>query len=153
MTWNFFKEFIPGFQDSILVAVAPMMGIRRSTQIVGQHVYTLEEREKLLSYSDCIGLVSRKIEGFNEIPFSCTVPVGIDNLLIGSGKNVSTDDYLMYRTKAHCMVIGQAVGVASSLCVNKHISVNEIEIKELQRNLLNQNVYLGDKERLSKLEL
>ena len=153
MTWEFFKEFIPGFEKSSLIAVAPMMGIRRATQIVGKHVYTVPEREQLLEYDNVIGMTSRKIDGVNEIPFDCTVPQNIDNLLVGSGKIVSTDDLLMYRTKAHCMVIGQAVGTAAALAIKNKWNVDAINIKDLQKTLLDQGVFLGDKYRLKKLGL
>lgn len=151
--WRFLKKYIPGFENSNIVSVAPLLGVRRTTQIVGNHVYTLEDRESLPEYDDVIGMTSRKIDGINEIPYGCLVPKMIKNLLVGSGKCVSTDDYVMYRTKAHCMVIAQAAGTAAAICANKRWSVQDLDIKALQKILLKQGVYLGDEARLKKIGL
>ena len=151
--WRFFKEYIPGFENSVLIAVAPLLGIRRAAQIIGKRILTVQEREEERKYADVIGMYSRKTKNAREIPFFCTVPKNITNLLVGSGKSVSTDDFVMYRTKPHCMIIGQAVGVAAALCVKKKVANHNLDTNLLQFELLRQGVYLGEMERLQELGL
>ena len=51
------------------------------------------------------------------------------------------------------MVIGQAVGTAAALAIKNKWNVDAINIKDLQKTLLDQGVFLGDKYRLKKLGL
>jgi len=151
--WRFFKKYIPGIEKSVLIAVAPLLGIRRAAQIKGKRILTVEEREEEREYEDVIGLYSRKTLNAREIPYFCMVPLGVSNLIIGSGKSVSTDDFFMYRTKPHCMVIGQAAGTAAAICAKNGLSPQGLDIKLLQRILYHQGVYLGDRHRLLTLGL
>lgn len=151
--WRFLTEYIPGFENSVLIAVAPLLGIRRAAQIVGNRVFTVEEREQEREYDDVIGIYCRKTSKAREIPYYCLVPQGINNLLLGSGKSVSTDDAVMLRTKSHCMLIGEAAGTAAAICAKKGWSVQNLDIKALQKTLLKQGVYLGDEARLKKMGL
>ena len=152
-TWRFFKHYIPGFELSALIAVAPLLGIRRGAQIKGERVLTVEEREEEREYDDIIGTYSRKTLNAREIPYSCMIPQKVNNLIIGSGKSVSTDDFAMYRTKPHCMIIGEAAGIAAALCAKNYFSPANLPIRLLQKELLQKGVYLGDSDRLAKLSL
>ena len=152
--FRFLKENIPGFEKSVLSAVAPYLGIRRTSQIIGDHVYTAEERMSFLKYDDVIGLASRKTSEAYEIPFSLMVPKKVDNLLVASGKTVSCDDFLPYRTKPICMALGQAAGVAAAIASkNDEHSIKSLAIKEIQKSLLDNRVYLGNKKRLKDLDI
>ena len=151
--FRFLKENIPGFEKSVLSAVAPYLGIRRTAQIIGDHIYTAEERMSFLKYNDVIGLASRKTSEPYEIPFSLMIPKKIKNLLVASGKTVSCDDFLPYRTKPICMALGQAAGVAAAISSKKNLDIRSIKMKEIQKSLLDNNVYLGDKIRLKELSL
>lgn len=151
--WMFLKKYIPGFETSIIVSIAPMLGIRRRAQIIGKRVLTVEEREQELAYEDVIGMYCRQTKRAREIPFFCTVPQNITNLFVGSGKAVSTDDFVMFRTKPQCMVIGQAVGTAAALCIKRRETNNNLNIRSLQSALIKQGVYLGENDRLEELGL
>ncbi len=149
--WHFLREKIPGFEHSNILAIAPYMGIRRGAQIIGEKVYTAEERERFLQYDDVIGLAARKTQRPYEVPFSLMLPKKIKNLLVASGKTVSTDDYLPYRVKPVCMVLGQAAGTAAALCVQTQTTPGKLDRRILQRALLRAGVYLGDSTRLAAL--
>ena len=153
--WKFLQNTIPGFENSSITAVASYMGIRRGAQIIGDHVYTAEERMECLQYKDSIGMASRKTEKAYEVPFSLMLPIGVDNLLVASGKTVSTDDFLPYRTKPTCMILGQAAGAASALCIKdlKNLNPRDLDIRDLQKSLIKDGVYLGDADRLKELNL
>lgn len=88
-----------------------------------------------------------------DIPFSVMIPEGIENLLVSSGKSVSAVPQTMLRYQSAGMALGQAAGAAAAMASRQEILVRNVNIKELQRELLRQNVYLGDDERLAKLGL
>ncbi|RLI04088.1 hypothetical protein DRO38_02095 [Candidatus Bathyarchaeota archaeon] len=49
------------------------------------------------------------------------------------------------------MILGQAAGVAAATSVEKGEKLRRLDVKERQVSLLEQNVYLGDEERLREL--
>jgi hypothetical protein len=51
------------------------------------------------------------------------------------------------------MVMGQAGGVAAALSARSGQKIPDLDIKNLQTALLNQDVYLGDSDRLKELDL
>lgn len=153
--WKFLRNKIPGFENSSILAVGSYMGVRRGAQIIGDYVYTAEERMECLQYRDSIGMASRKTDKAYEVPYSLMLPRGVDNLLVASGKTVSTDDYLPFRTKPICMILGQAAGAASALCVktSQDTIPRDLDITKLQQSLINDGAYLGNSVRLKELNL
>jgi ribulose 1,5-bisphosphate synthetase/thiazole synthase len=149
--WRFLHDFVSGFEKSNLLAIAPYLGVRRGAQIIGNYVYTAEERENFLQYNDVIGMASRKTQKAYEVPYSSMIPQKIDNLLVASGKTVSTDDFIPYRFKPVCMILGEAAGTAAALCIESRKIPREIDIGLLQLTLIKNNVYLGDSKRIAQL--
>ena len=80
--FSFLKRTVPGFENSVFQSTASMLGIRRGAQIIGDHIYTAEERMEFRKYKDVIGLASRKTSKYYEIPYSLMLPRGIKNLLV-----------------------------------------------------------------------
>jgi FAD-dependent oxidoreductase family protein len=149
--WLYFKKYLPGFANSVLQAVAPELGVRRSVQIVGANVFTAEDRLRFSKFDDEVGILCRKEDDCYQVPYRCMLPRKVSNLLVASGKTVSTDIHTPYRTKPACMVIGQAGGAAAALCAAQGIAPKQLDRKVLQRKLLEQGVYLGDEKRLNEL--
>jgi hypothetical protein len=46
------------------------------------------------------------------------------------------------RVQTHCQVMGQAAGVAAAACLRQGISPEDVPIGELQRQLVNQGVWI-----------
>ncbi len=72
---------------------------------------------------------------------------------MGSAKAVSTKRTALIRGMTGCMCCGQATDAASALAARSGVSPAEVLIRELQRELLAQDVYLGDEARLQALGL
>ena len=72
---------------------------------------------------------------------------------MASGKSVSTNPRGLIRSQSHCYVLGQGGGVAAAVAAKSGTSTREVDIKQVQRELLKQNVYLGDPARLAALGL
>ena len=85
-----------------------------------------------------------------EIPYRLILPQYMKNLLIVSGKSISN---AVLRQMSSCMVLGQAGGIASAIIAQTGCNNDKINLKELQKALLKQNVYLTDEKRLREMNI
>ncbi|WP_158584366.1 FAD-dependent oxidoreductase [Lachnotalea sp. AF33-28] len=88
-----------------------------------------------------------------DIPFGVMVPKGVENLLAASGKGVSAVPQTMLRYQSAGMALGQAAGAAAALAARLKITVRSLDIHKLQKELLEQDVWLGGEKRLKELGL
>jgi len=88
-----------------------------------------------------------------DIPYRIMLPKKINNLLVGSGKTVSCVPQNLIRAGADSMRLGQAAGVAAALSAKQGNTPHTLDIRTLQRTLLDQGVYLGSEDRLRELGL
>ena len=86
-----------------------------------------------------------------DIPYGILLPKGVENLLVGSAKSVSCVPQGLLRAMATCMELGQAAGCAAGLASDLRVKPRELEIRSLQRALVQQGVYLGTPDRLAAL--
>jgi hypothetical protein len=163
---NFLKTHLPGFENSTVAHVGIDLGVRSSRQIIGRHMLkkdALFDAPGPTLFDDVIAVkpvqdTERQCGEFFkdyccDIPFGVTVPNGCDNLLVGSAKSISTDPITLLRTMTGCMVAGQATGAASAIAAKTGVNSADVPIRDLQKELLSQNVYLGDDARLAELGL
>lgn len=80
-----------------------------------------------------------------QIPFRCLYSKNVSNLLF-AGRNVSVTHMALSSTRiiGTCSMLGQAVGTASAMCVEKGVNPRELyqkHIKELQEQLLRDDSY------------
>ena len=85
------------------------------------------------------------VKGCYGIPYRCLYSRNISNLFF-AGRDISVSHIALASTRVMgtCSVIGQAVGTAAALCIQKGISPRDllVEIAELQRELLKDDCYL-----------
>ncbi len=160
---DFLKSHIPGFQESFVSQIGHAMGIRGSRWIQGETTLTDDEvnasdgspalRPDAIGCMPCRddqGTSGWWFRGYTfDIPFGCMIPKRVENLLVASGKSVSTSPEGNIRGMSYCMVCGQGAGVAAALASKEGQVVRNIDIKQLQRNLIEQGVNLGDKATLA----
>ncbi len=80
-----------------------------------------------------------------QIPYRSLLPSSHDNLLVaGRCISASFEAQAGARGMAPCAAMGQAVGTAAALAHHSNLSPKQLEICELQRVLLANDVYLGD---------
>jgi hypothetical protein len=152
-TAGLLKQVMPGFHDGTITHMASELGVRGSRRLAGRHAWTLDYLNPL-QYPDVIGVASppdrRNHASFNvEVPFSALLPQEISNLIVGSGRSIHN----AVRFQPYCMVIGQAAGVAAAIAARDDCEIDEVPIQHLQRQLLGQDVYLGNAARLAELGL
>lgn len=154
LTASFLRKYVPGFEDAFIIATAPDLGVRVTRWIEGEHTVTAEDLNRETRFDDVVGtLAAREGQGWTEIPYRCLLPKSIEGLLIASGKSASTAPRGMLRGMTSCILLGQAAGAAASLAAETGVAPRELEVRKLQRRLLDQGVYLGDEARLRQLGL
>ena len=162
---DFFRGHVPGFENAYIVQMGTDLGIRVSRGIEGE--MTLTDKETTSSrpvYSDNVIGCTAATANFQEtgdflyahnydIPYGIMIPQKTENLIVGSGKSVSCDPQRLIRGMATCMVLGQAAGAAAALAAEREVTPRELDVRSLQRTLLEQGVYLGSKDRIEQLGL
>ena len=162
-TAQFFRQYVPGFERSYLLLVAPYFGARGGPHIDGEHtitpqdVYTGRKFDDVLYRNTHAGQprVGGEQSGF-DTPYRSLLPRGMDGLLAtgrASGYIRRGHDPGATRARPALMQLGEAAGVAAAIAVQDNVAPRDLEVKKLQRHLLQQGFYLGDQARLAELGL
>lgn len=161
---DFVQQYLPGCRNARICAMGDYIGIRESRRIMGEYVLTREDVLSGARFDDAIGCGAYPIDkhksgeqGDEEIlddvwielqdaydfSYRCLLPLGIDNLLV-AGRPISTTHDAMASTRlmVHCMVTGQAAGVAAGISTQTGKKPKDIDIKFLQKELKKQNVFI-----------
>jgi len=160
---EFLRTHMPGFEKAIVSETAPIVGVRFTRWIDAGFDLTAEHVSQGAQFQDVIGVESahaRHPKGgvvfpprTAEIPYRIMLPQKVDNVIVASGKSVSTNPRGLIRGQVSCYILGQAGGVAAAVAARSGTSARDVAIKEVQKELLKQNVYLGLPERLTELGL
>ncbi len=143
------------------VYLAPRIGVREASRIVGEHVITENDLRSGTLPADTVSIgdygldiwggdISREDAGTPRygIPYGALVPKDVDGLLL-AGKIISGTHIAMsaYRVMPIVGSIGQAAGVAAALCAEQNRQPREMnpdDVREILQSA-SQNVTLGDK--------
>ncbi|HHW58274.1 MAG TPA: FAD-dependent oxidoreductase [Clostridia bacterium] len=151
---NFLRKYVAGFEDSFILSVAPMIGIRESRRIKGEYVLTIEDYNNRSKFDDEIAKTAYPVdihgeeEGeeviplrpgeYFEIPFRALIPQNIHNLLV-VGRAISSTFTMQssIRIQPTCRATGEAAGIAAAYAVKNNIGVRDVDgkiIREIMRN-------------------
>ncbi len=151
------KRRIPGCENVRLKTSASMLGIRETRRIKGEYILSTDDLVKGTEFEDAIFRCSSSIDFHSNtsgryianesdsytVPYRVLLPQEVDNLIV-AGRSISADKFALsaIRVMPPCFAMGQAAGVASALASRDGKSFSEIDIKELQKVLKEQNVNL-----------
>lgn len=155
---GFFKQYVPGFEQSYLQEVAPMLGIRESRRIMGDYVLTADDLLDGRVFDDavCMGgyhidihrpsgtwVSSQNVQAYT-VPMRSLIARDVDGLLM-AGKCLSATHEAVASTRVIpiCMGQGQAVGTAAAMAVAAGKSVRELNTADLQDRLVSQGAEIG----------
>jgi hypothetical protein len=142
---DFFRRHAPGFEHAWLMLSAPQLGVRHTRRLIGTHKMTMEEWRSAARHDDEIGVSPSPSSKFANIsvPYGCIVPADLDNVLVG-GRHVATDPQTQafMREIPQCWLTGQAAGAAAALSARTGAAPRSLDVRELQRELRGQGVYL-----------
>ena len=149
-----FQEKIDGCQQCHAAGASPYVGQRRARSIHCEYELTRDDCITGRQFVDQIGCFSFidlgttivKDSGSFGIPYRALIPVKSENLFI-AGRTMSPDNiaFAATRNTVCCLITGQAAGTAAAISVLENITPREVDIKQLQDNLIQNNVLLKPK--------
>ncbi len=161
---NFFKvNNLPGLENARLVYTAPSIGVRESRMLIGEYVLTGQDLVDCVKFEDAIAAGNYDIDIHNPegtgtshyyfphgtwytIPYRSLIPraEACENLLTG-GRCISCDHEAQasVRIIPICCTTGEAAGAAASVCVKNGTTVQNADVKEIQRILTDSGAYIG----------
>lgn len=155
----YLKDFVPGFKNAWIDHVAPFMGIRESRVIVGKYVLTAEDILAMKKFDDVITVAGYPVdihhakggdctmlfsEDAYDIPYRVLVPQTVENLLVaGRCSSMNHEAMAGTRVMSTCMALGEAAGTAARIALESGVKVADVDIKRLQKELLENGAYLG----------
>jgi hypothetical protein len=158
---TFMQKYIPGFEQSHLIELAPQIGIRESRRIFGE--YLLNEHDVLNGhhFPDSIGLAgyyldthpprgeNKKLESMQyplepfQMPYRSLVPLEVDGVLLaGRCSSANAKAFGAIRVIPPCMVQGQAAGTAAAIAAYQGIAPRTLDVTDVQASLREQGALL-----------
>lgn len=158
---SYYKGYVPGCENAVLIKSADFIGIRESRRIVCEYTLTMDSFFAKEPFADEIGRYSYPVDihpmtpdkagvaGFSKaislrhedgetysIPYRCLVPKGVDNLLV-AGRCIGTDRAMQASTRVIpcCYITGQAAGIAAAVCVENNTPAREADVAAIQARL------------------
>lgn len=166
---DFWKREMPGFAEAEVEQMGFGLGIRESRRIQG--VKTLDGKMvvQAVKQPDAIGhgfwmidIHDPKGSGYTtwtdqaaslmppvgdsyHIPLGMCLNSHVPNLaVVGRCASSTHEAHASVRLQSHCMVMGQGVGTAAALALEKNVDMAQLDLSHLQSVLRNDGVYLAD---------
>ncbi|GHV46636.1 hypothetical protein AGMMS49546_35000 [Spirochaetia bacterium] len=147
--YDFAKEYIPGFSNSIIICIGPQIGIRETRRFICKAQLTQAMAEQGVIGPDSVSLGQYAIDIHNEtsdsisfvplrrpygIPLGSLVSPDCKNLVL-TGRNIATDRaaFAAMRVIGTCMGIGQASGIIAGIAAKKTVKVTDITYQDYNK--------------------
>lgn len=151
---EFFRAYLPGFENVALVQLARQIGVRESRRLVGRYVLTGEDLIQQRQFEDVIAQCCYPIDihdpesdrtrmidfpkgAHYDIPWRSLIPAsGPGNWLL-AGRCISATQEAMssFRVSPSMMAIGEAAGITAALAVQQDAAVGDVSAKAVQERL------------------
>jgi hypothetical protein len=165
--WDHMKNYGDhGVENWVIDWMGFIPGKRESRRCVGDHILTQNDVRAEGKFDDLIAYGGWTMDDHNPagfkhygeptifhpapspfgIPYRCLYSINIENLYF-AGRNISGTHAALSATRvmATCALLGQAVGTAAAIAVEKSLTPREVyekEIKTLQNMLMEDDCYL-----------
>ncbi len=148
---------VPGHEQVFLLDTASQLGVRASRILDGQYRLTLEDSMTHKAFDDAIGIsgawtsvahggkkVGKGERPMWQIPYRSLVPKKTKNLLV-AGRCFCFERALVEDTRVigACLITGHGAGAAAAVAVRAGASVQEADVRQIRKTLVEQKVYLG----------
>jgi hypothetical protein len=150
LTHEFYKKYIPGFEDSFIVLSGPQLGTRGARRVHGDYMVTSKDLLSGEPFEDTIAIFPDLDRGNASlahpntfIPYRALLPKGVENMLVAC-RAFSSDQEVnnFFNLIPHCVALGEAAGTAAALSINHGVSVRNVDYSSLRKQLIAQNVPL-----------
>lgn len=163
---GFFRQYLPGFGEAVLLETAAQIGVRETRHIVGDYTLTADDLASGRHFEDVVALGSFPIDihpvtgsgggiatalemGLStapvyEIPYRSLIPQGVEGLLV-AGRAISATHEAAgaVRVMPPCYAMGHAAGVAAAIAVEEEASVRAVPTERLHAMLAGQKAILS----------
>ena len=160
--FRFLKAMVPGYEEAVLIATSPWIGVRETRRIRGDYQLTGEDVLAATRFPDGIARCGAPIEdhhagrdtrwayipdsGTYTIPFRALLPAGLDGILVaGRCLSATHDAHASARSIGTCMAMGQAAGTAAALAASRNCPPREVPIDALLDTLDRQGADFGQR--------
>jgi len=151
---KFFRDYVPGFEESFVLDSAALLGVRESRRIVGLRTLTTDmcvdgqkNDDDIARGSYCLdvhqpsGIIEHKHIRDGEsygIPYGTLIPAAVDGVIV-AGRSLASERFAngSARCQAPIMGMGQAAGVAAAMCVEHDLLPRDVPVGQL-RGILRQ---------------
>ena len=156
----YLKRYVPGFENAWMDKVAPFMGIRESRVMKGRYILTAEDILSCRRFDHVIAVGSYPVDIHHakggdctmlftpddyDIPYECLLPNEYDNLIVaGRCSSMNHEAMAATRVMSTCMALGEAAGRAARIAMRHGKSPADVDIRELQKELVETGAYLGE---------
>lgn len=153
---QFFRDCVPGFADSNIIGLSHQIGVRETRRVFGEYRLTREDCLSVARFNDCVLLCGAPIEDHHaaadggeetewayvpggqayDVPYRTLVPRGRDEIWVaGRCFSATHSAHASCRSMGQTMAMGQAVGTAAVLSLDKNCGAREVPIAELRARL------------------
>jgi hypothetical protein len=134
------KKIMPGFENSFITQIANDIGIRVTRIVQCEYKITDEDFLTCKKFNDAfcftpsmtrIGRGVKITDKSFGIPYRSVIVEGLDNVLIGSGKNIYADNMVIrksLRAQINTMNIGESVGKVASVAALKGVNIRNVSL-------------------------
>ncbi len=148
---EFYKKYVPGFENASLSKIAPMLGVRESRRIETEYLLTIDDIFAYAKFEDGISISDYKIdvhgstqfaaiadkeydhslpreEWYFAMPYRSLVVRGVDNLSV-AGRCAGADFFAQsaIRVQHMCRYMGEAAGIGASIAVEENVPVKQVD--------------------------
>lgn len=162
---DFLKNNVEGFENIRIKHSTEGVGIRESRRVTCEYVMRADDLLNGLKHDDvivhnacfCLDIHNPSGAGQSEqkgrpknckpydIPYRSVLPLKTDNLYV-AGRCISGSHraHSSYRVMNTCVNVGQAVGIASAICVKEGVLPRNLDYKKIQKVLIEKGIKLVD---------
>ncbi|MDA0706762.1 MAG: FAD-dependent oxidoreductase [Proteobacteria bacterium] len=149
------QKFTPGCENAKLRNFGMTIGIRDTRKIDAHYNLTAHDVREQARFEDSIGIFPEFIDGYGililpttgryfHVPYRAMLPKKFDNLLV-TGRNIGgdRDSHCAVRNMMCCAVSGQGAGVAAAVSLKTDATVQKVDVKSVQKELLRQGARIS----------
>ena len=151
---RFLKDYVPGFENAWLIMQAPWTHARGGKSIDAEYVVYTDDVRNSARFHDVVTIHyddKAYYPGGCDIPYRMFLPKGVEGLLAAGRSIIKRGPQIRQRPVPQLM--GEVAGIAAALAVKKGVEPRHIDIRQLQKILVEQGSDLGPQEHLRELGL
>lgn len=153
------KTYVPGFENCVLDAISPAIGIRESRRFAGIDRLTIGQVLSGYVPQDTVAMGGYKVDIHNGegkgtilqevkkpygIGLGCLISREVEGLMF-SGRCISMDSEALgsQRIMPTCMAVGEGAGVAAALSAKSNVEIKKVSAEDVCRTLRSNGAILS----------